>query len=125
MLAAIPDHDLLTVSVPVEMNAYRPRRVVLYTDPEMAEHLDFGPVVIEGPLAAHALVLHDRLRFLGCVLVLPKHQTRLGITPVQQPRHGTSSPAASAGRAVSRPWMNLVIFLALLRALSRTVHLLT
>ena len=85
MLAAIPDYDFLTVSVPVEMNAYRPRRVVVYTDLEMPEHLHLRPGVIEGSLAAHGLVRHYRFRFLGCVVTLPKHLTRLAVAPVLQP----------------------------------------
>ena len=47
MLAAIPDHDLLAVSIPVEMNAYRPRRVIVYTDFEMPEHLHPRPVLCQ------------------------------------------------------------------------------
>ena len=60
MLAAIPDHDLLAVSIPVEMNAYRPRRVIVYTDLEMPEHLHLRPVIVEGSLTAHSFVRHDR-----------------------------------------------------------------
>lgn len=84
MLAAIPDHDLPAASVPVEMNAYCPRRVILDADLEMAKHFYWGPVVIEDSLPAQGLALHDRLGFLGGMLVLPEHQTGLGITPVYQ-----------------------------------------
>ena len=60
MLAVIPDHDLLAVSVPVEMNAYCPRRIVIYTDLEMPEHLHLGPVVVESSLAAQAVAASAR-----------------------------------------------------------------
>ena len=85
MLAAVPDHDLLALSVPVKISSYSPRLVVVYTDLEMPEHFHLCPVVIEGSLATHGLVLHDRLRFLGCVLVPPEHLPRLGVASVDQP----------------------------------------
>ncbi len=85
MLPAIPDHDLLVLSVPVKINSYSPRLVVVYTDLEMPEHFHLRPVVFEGSLAAHGFVLHDRFRFLGCVFVPPEHLPRLAVAPVYQP----------------------------------------
>ena len=81
------------------MNAYRPGRVVVYADLEMPEHLHLRPVVFEGSLAAHGLVRHDRFRFLGRVLALPKNLPRLAVATVQQPVTVQRDQPPTTGRA--------------------------
>lgn len=84
VLSTMPDHDLPASAIPMEMNPYRLRQVVGDPDLQMPEHLYPSTIVGEGSSAAHRRVRHDDLRFLGCVLVLPKHQACRAVASVQQ-----------------------------------------